>query len=535
LKIEGFYKEYKLEPAAVDEISERIADFLQKLKTERANVLRIRLTVEEALLRWMDHFGSGENVSLSLGTSLRRPTIRISLRGEPYDPLTNSENDLGYWADSLTKTIGLKPTYSYLGDQNVIFIKLPKPAQDPAKRLVAAIVIGLLTGMITKLAIPADVLETLTGSYFEPVEEIFFRLLNIAAIPIIFLSVLSAVCGAGSVADKGKSNRNMIVHFIVLSTVIASVGAAAAVLFFNMAAQAEGAGSDMVGKAQEAILSIIPTDIMTPFQAGNSPQLIFMAVILGNALLVAGHQAENLVKIVDESHRVILLIADWVSGVTPLFVTLLIVLGMWDGSLNKVIDIWRPIVLFIIVTLVVLACGILTICIGKKVSVGTIIRKIRRPLWTAFRNASVKEAYSENYNCCVNSLGISKHLADYSIPLGLVLFQPIATTGLVVFTFYAARMYNIATPLVWVVSVLFLAVALQTASPPVSGVNLLAYAAIFSRVGIPEESLILAMVVDTLFCFIASAADQTMLEFELVYEADNTGQLDRDILIKDQK
>ena len=291
----------------------------------------------------------------------------------------------------------------------------------------------------------------------------------------------------------------------------------------------------MIGKAQEAIFSIIPTDIMTPFQAGNSPQLIFMAVILGNALLVAGHQAENLVKIVDESHRVILLIADWVSGVTPFFVTLLIVLGMWDGSLNKVIDIWRPILLFTIVTLIVLAFGILAISIRQKVSVGTIIRKIRRPLWTAFRNASVKEAYSENYNCCVNSLGISKHLADYSIPLGLVLFQPIATTGLVVFTFYAAHMYNIATPLVWVVSVLFLAVALQTASPPVSGVNLLAYAAIFSRVGIPEEALILAMVVDTLFCFIASAADQTMLEFELVYEADNTGQLDRDILIKDQK
>ena len=78
-------------------------------------------------------------------------------------------------------------------------------------------------------------------------------------------------------------------------------------------------------------------------------------------------------------------------------------------------------------------------------------------------------------------------------------------------------------------------VGLASARPPVSGVNLLAYAAIFSRVGIPEEALILAMVVDTLFCFIASAADQTMLEFELVYEADNTGQLDRDILIKDQK
>ena len=55
------------------------------------------------------------------------------------------------------------------------------------------------------------------------------------------------------------------------------------------------------------IISIVPTDIMTPFQAGNSPQLIVMALVLGNALLVAGHQAENLIRIVDEAYHVILM------------------------------------------------------------------------------------------------------------------------------------------------------------------------------------------------------------------------------------
>ena len=79
---------------------------------------------------------------------------------------------------------------------------------------------------------------------------------------------------------------------------------------------------------------------------------------------------------------------------------------------------------------------------------------------------------------------------------------------------------------------MFLAVALQAASPPVSGVNLLAYAAIFSKMGIPEEALILAMIVDVLFCFISAAVDQTMLEYDLVIEADKSGQLNKTVLKK---
>ena len=50
--------------------------------------------------------------------------------------------------------------------------------------------------------------------------------------------------------------------------------------------------------------------------------------------------------------------------------------------------------------------------------------------------------------------------------------------------------------------------------------------------GIPEEALILAMVVDVLFCFISAAVDQTMLEYDLVIEADKSSQLNKTVLKK---
>ena len=128
MKIESFNKKYILEPVAVDEIAERTEAFLHSIRMEQANVIRVRLATEEALLRWMDHFGTGAEIMFGIGTSHGRPMIRLSLKGDPYDPLTNDDSDLGYWADSLTKSIGLHPIYSYLGDLNIITLKLPKPS-----------------------------------------------------------------------------------------------------------------------------------------------------------------------------------------------------------------------------------------------------------------------------------------------------------------------------------------------------------------------------------------------------------------------
>ena len=60
--------------------------------------------------------------------------------------------------------------------------------------------------------------------------------------------------------------------------------------------------------------------------------------------------------------------------------------------------------------------------------------------------------------------------------------------------------------------------------------NLLAHAAVYSKMGIPDEALILAMVADILFCFVTAAMDQSLLQMELVFEADRTGLLNKDIL-----
>ena len=70
----------------------------------------------------------------------------------------------------------------------------------------------------------------------------------------------------------------------------------------------------------------------------------------------------------------------------------------------------------------------------------------------------------------------------------------------------------------------------MSASPPVPGANLLAYAAMFSWFGIPNDAFLDAMLFDIVFGFLASAQNITMLQMETALQARRLGLLDTEIL-----
>ena len=101
-----------------------------------------------------------------------------------------------------------------------------------------------------------------------------------------------------------------------------------------------------------------------------------------------------------------------------------------------------------------------------------------------------------------------------------------------IFTLYAAKSFGVVISGVWCLTALVLTVSLIMASPPMAGVNLLAYAAIFSRLGIPSDALTIVLIADTLYGFVTAAANQTLLQLNLILQAEKNDQLDITVLRK---
>ncbi|MBR3640552.1 MAG: cation:dicarboxylase symporter family transporter [Oscillibacter sp.] len=532
MKVDSFSESFPLTGESVDRISEQIGSFLKSLKTERANMLRVRLSLEEALLRWQDRFGQKATVSLELGMHRRRPTITLRLAGAQFNPLEHATTDPDAWSASLLSAIGLTPTYYYRQGSNVIQLKLPRPHAAPAVTLLLFAAAGLLAGTAGLALLPDHVRLAALHTVLDPIQNVFFRMLSAAAGPIVFVSVLSVICGVGSLAAMNNGGWRMLLRFLLLSGVTSIAAGAVSGVLFPTGFLLTPLDGTQFSSALDFFLQIIPGDILSPFIQGDTPQLILLALLLGDAILVAGTRTEGLSSLVGEMNAVCLLISDWVGRLSPFFMAILLVLGIWNGSGRVLLGLWKPLLLSVALTAFALALKILLVGTAAGVSPRKLLKKIRAPFLIALRTTSVNESYGANRNCCERELGIPRRLVSFGVPLGLVIYMPTATLTATVFLIYCAHVYGVQTSVIWYVTAFVLTVTLQAATPPMPGMGLLAYAAIFSRVSIPSDALTVALVADILARFFTSASDQAMLQLELVLEARRRETLNEKVLKK---
>ena len=523
---------YPLTARSIDEIAYAAEDFLASIRTERANILRIRLSLEEALLRWQERFGEEVEVSFTVGTRWRRPVVILELKGERHDPLTDHSDEFGVWSENLLTEVGMLPRYSYQKDTNILQIVLRRPQRNPSLNLLLAMAIGLGIGFMSSVVFPQSVQDRIIRTTLDPIQSLFARILNAASGPVIFLTVLVSVCGVGSIAVSGKAGRRILRRLISVTTILTTLSLILSINVFSLHFYNGPMSDTRFASVLDFFFQLIPNDLLSPFVSGDSPQIILMSIILANALLITGEQSEGIKTLIQQLNTVGLQIADWVGKVSPFFIVFLLILGAWNRSLRFVLGCWRPFLLFLLFTSFSILCWMLWICRTRGVRLSKLVRKLWPSFLVALRTSSVDAALGDSILCCEGKLGISPRVTSYGLPLGLVIYMPAGTIATMIFTIYAAKTYGIVISWIWCVTAVVLTVALLVATPPVVGIGLLTYTAIFSRLGIPSDGLILALLADVLFGFMTSAANQVMLQLELIIQADREGLLNLDILRK---
>ncbi len=514
----------------VDAIAEQIEQFLLPLHLQSTNVMRVRLSIEEILLRWMEHYDEEMTVTVYLVFRFGRPQITIQLAGERYNPLVHTESEEGKWMQSLFIGTDTSPIYDYRQGVNTVLIKMRRLKRNPAMILLGALTTGAVIGLLGRAFLPPDILNTVLSLFLDPVKIVVFRTLNTVSGPAMFLSVLTAVCGVGNLSVINVSGKRLIVRFILICILMTTIGAAVSLLIYPMSPQIAAPNSSDVSGGLLFLLRFIPNDLLSPFINGESPQIILVALLLGNAIFVIGTRSEPLMVLVRTANEISLVIADWIGRFAPYFICVLLILGIWNGSVYDLIGMWKPILLFVPIAALAMFSSMLRVSISKKVPMRILMMKMLPSFLKALRTSSVDAAYEENLHCCTKGLGIHKSLTDYGIPLGLVTYMPAGTLAALLVTMYAASVYGVEITPLWLVTAILLTTALVMATPPVTGVGLLAYAAIFAHLQIPNEALTMAMAADILFGFLAAAFNQAMLQTELVLEADRMHLLRFDML-----
>ncbi len=139
-----------------------------------------------------------------------------------------------------------------------------------------------------------------SASALKPIGDIFIRLLVMAAIPLIFFTLMSGLTTIKEAGFVGRLTARILVYYVVTSVI------AFAIAIIVMETLQPGAGFQLKGEVKNqvgqmpsvaaVILDIFPSNVIAAFAAGNVTQIVVFGVLLGIATVFL--DAETRTKVV---------------------------------------------------------------------------------------------------------------------------------------------------------------------------------------------------------------------------------------------
>lgn len=520
---------FHLNGLGIDSFSEELEEELKKIDVESLNRTRIRLSIEEALLRMRDRFGEEAEVYARIYKRFSRYVIEVAHEGEIFNPLGRAMNEMADWSGSLLTSVGMTPQYSYDDGTNSLRITLHAKRMNPVLKIIIALAIGILCGLIGANCLSDSAQDVVNSMFLTPLFDLWYRVLLAMSGPVIFFMVITTMLNTRNVAEQGGDGTKVVSRYFLFSLVAALVSLTVGQTFFRSDYVGQAFDQNTAAGLFEELLQIVPENVLSPLIEANTPQILLLAFLLGTALIVIGSRVDHLTHIIRQCNLVAMLLAEWVSRLVPYFAAILICMQIITNE-SLIRGLWKAFVLALTVSLLFLGVVLTYVSIRKEVSPGILVKKLWGPFIKTLRAGSLEETFGLAEKSCIKELGIESRFASVMLPQGLVLYMPINVIGTLALTVYAAARFEISVTPVWFAVAMVLAVVLFVATPPVPGANLLAYIAIFAQLGIASQTLIDAMVFDIVFGIFASAANLAMLQLELIIQADNIGLLNKERL-----
>ncbi len=505
---------------------EQTQEFLRKYKVDSKDVLRTTLALEDTLLNYRDAFGETAVFSLKCVQRFRRLRVELTVNGTNLDPFTSGDDE--DFSRLLLSGMGMAPVWRYKNGQNIVIFTPRKRKPSQMVYLLAAVVLALFGGGLSTL-LPQTVQDAISGQLLTPIFDTFLGFLNAVAGIMIFLSVVWGISSIGDMSTLSTIGKKMISHMLLMMTLLPTVFALCILPLFRFVS-GTGAGSVDLSGPFSMILGIIPSNLLTPFTEGNFLQIIFIAVIVGIALLVLGEKTSIVSSFIEQANTVIQLILEVVCSGISLVIFISLYNMVLTGSFLVLIKAYKAPLLILAGCLFAIIIYTVVVCIAKKVKPGVYLKKIMPAFLIGLTTASSSAAMSTTMETCEKQHGIDRKIVKFGAPLGQIVFGIGSIIEFIVLGFCMAEIYGVTVTPVWLGMTVFASVILKIATPPIPGGSVALCTVLFTQLGLPLDGLAVAVAIDVIADFFITATDIFCLQSELVMLSGSLNMLDTDKL-----
>ncbi|WP_373779265.1 L-cystine transporter [Glaesserella sp.] len=314
--------------------------------------------------------------------------------------------------------------------------------QKLGRTVFIALLLGLAGGVLLQTLYVKEELTT-TLDWVNLVGNGYVRLLQMIVMPLVFISILSAITRLNQVGSLGKISFSVLSVLIITTAISAAIGIAM-VYLFDLSAEGLVAGERELaaqarvdGRVEQVsnlslpgmLLSFIPRNPFAELTGANPTSIISVVIFsafLGVAALSLAKEdkalGERIAQGVDSLNKLIMRLVRFVIRLTPYGVfALMIRMGAtsaWEDIVNLgsfIVASYAAIILMFIIHGILLALF--------KVSPIDYYKKVMPTLTFAFSSRSSAATLPLNIETQTNKLGNSSVIANFSATFGATIGQ----------------------------------------------------------------------------------------------------------------
>jgi Na+/H+-dicarboxylate symporter len=364
--------------------------------------------------------------------------------------------------------------------------------------------IGLGLGIVFGLAFPK------LAPSVQIFGDLFVKAIRMVILPMILLCVTAGIAQMGDMRTVGKTGVAMVLFAAVVNFFSALTG----VLFGVLVNPANGviipsglkASAYTPVKATDVLLSVVPDNIFSALAANNIMAIVFFAMFLGVAIILAGKRGKPILAVVQSGSDVVAEIIRVVVKTTPYAVFCLIAIIIAKngpdilGSLAKFLaTIWIGTILY------VLLCTLFISKFITKKSWTQFIRSTAEAAMMGMATCSAVATMPINVANTEKYLGVPKPIGTLVIGTGTVLIHGGSAFYKAIATYFLVTLYGVHLSFSGLVLITLLAAFVNTVGVPSSAT--LATAIALNVFGVPLEGIALLMGVDRLRDMISTAGN----------------------------
>lgn len=492
-----------------------IREFLTSKKVSKENIIKTELLSEETIVLLTKHAPVGSSIRIKARKTFSDISLVISMKGEQFsfDP-GQSDISLDIEDDEAEDAIralflnafGEKYKYTHKDNINSVRITAEKSGQSSLYVTLLAMALGLLMGFLLKTVFPAPVTNAVCTYILEPIKTMFMNALKIVIAPVIFFSLVTCFSQFKNLAELGKLAAKVMTLYMITTLVAVFIGTSITMLIkpgewgFALAGDlgmsAVNVDTNMDYSLLHMIVNIVPSNFFLPFANADTLQVMFLAVLVGIAVGMIGEYSSVLSEIFEACNSLFLTITTMITKLIPLAVFCSVSLMLVNMGGKSFLTILTGAVVQIFCILVMITFyGLMVFVVGRLNPI-KFFKNAKEGMLTSFSLSSSSAAMPTNLRVCIEKLGISPKICNFSIPLGTTVNMDGTCIYLASFTLFLARGYGVTLSRSMMFSMFITIILLSLGAPGVPGNALICLGVILVQIGIPIEALGLVMAIN---------------------------------------